>query len=269
MTARNPADVAAQYATDAHLRTRMLTHERYTVGPELEPAVDAALALTGTERVLDVGCGPGGFLGRLRQQGHTGPLTGADLSPGMVATAQAAHPDVEYVQASADALPFADASVDVLTARHMLYHVPSVPDALREFRRVLRPGGRFLAVTNTEGYMAGLWALTDEAAHHEPALTALSRTRGDFATAFSEVNGEAWVREAFGNVEVTLTDSALAFTEAAPVLAYLGSLMAWQQLDMGEQERSRAVLTRLLEARLAAGPWQVSKRMALLTAHRK
>ena len=69
MTARTPTDVAAQYATDTHLRRRMLTHERYTVGPELEPAVDAALALTGTERVVDVGCGPGGFLGRLRQQG--------------------------------------------------------------------------------------------------------------------------------------------------------------------------------------------------------
>ncbi|WP_412028274.1 hypothetical protein [Deinococcus yunweiensis] len=74
-------------------------------------------------------------------------------------------------------------------------------------------------------------------------MSALSRTRGDFAAAFSEVNGKAWVREAFGNVHVTLTDAALVFTESAPVLAYLGSLMAWQRLGVGEQTRAACVDT--------------------------
>ena len=60
-------------------------------------------------------------------------------------------------QAGADALPFPDASFDVLTARHMLYHVPSVPAALAEFRRVLKPGGRFLATTNVAAYMPELF----------------------------------------------------------------------------------------------------------------
>ena len=65
MTANSPAEVAAQYATDRHLRTRMETHERYSVGPRLEPEVDRLLALRGDEALLDVGTGPGDFPGRL------------------------------------------------------------------------------------------------------------------------------------------------------------------------------------------------------------
>ena len=62
----------------------------------------------------------------------------------------------EAQQGDAAALPFSDAAFDVVTARHMLYHVPDVAAVLAEFRRVLKPGGRFLAVTNAEGYMAEL-----------------------------------------------------------------------------------------------------------------
>ncbi|PNY82052.1 class I SAM-dependent methyltransferase [Deinococcus koreensis] len=268
MTTHRPADVAAQYATEQHLRTRIETHRRYTVGPDLEDAVDARLVLHGDEALLDVGTGPGDFPGRLRAAGHRGRLVGADLSAGMVATAQANHPGVEYVQASADALPFADQTFDVLTARHMLYHVPDVPAALSEFRRVLRPGGRFLAVTNPVGYMAELWEVLTEAAEAEPALTGLRDSRGGFAAAFSEVNGANWVRAAFGNVEVSFTDAALVFPTAELVLTYVESLMAWQRLEAPERERGHAVLRPLLEGRFRDGPWRVSKRMALLSAVR-
>lgn len=268
MTAHRPADVAAQYATEQHLRTRIETHQRYSVGPDLEDVVDARLALNGAEALLDVGSGPGDFPGRLRAAGHRGRLVGADLSAGMVATAQASHPGVEYVQASADALPFDDQTFDVLTARHMLYHVPDVPAALAEFRRVLRPGGRFLAVTNPVGYMAELWAVFAEAAEADPALIPLRDSRGGFAAAFSEDNGAEWIRAVFRNVEVSFSDAALVFPSAEPVLAYIESLMAWQGLDNAEQERGRTVLLPLLQERFRNGSWKVSKRMALLSAVR-
>lgn len=268
MPANRAADVAAQYATEQHLRTRIETHQRYTVGPDLEDTVDARLALTGDEALLDVGTGPGDFPGRLRAAGHRGRLVGADLSAGMVERAQAHHPGVEYVRAGADALGFAEASFDVLTARHMLYHVPDVPAALAEFRRVLRPGGRFLAVTNPVGYLAELWEVLTEAAEAEPALLPLRDSQGGFAAAFSEVNGAGWIRTAFGNVEVSFTDAALVFPAAEPVLTYIESLMAWQPLTGAERERGRAALRPVLESRFRDGPWRVSKRLALLSAVR-
>ena len=53
-------------------------------------------------------------------------------------------------------LPFGDEAFDVVAALWMLYHVPDVDRALAEIRRVLRPGGLFVAVTNGDGHLADL-----------------------------------------------------------------------------------------------------------------
>ncbi|ANE43407.1 class I SAM-dependent methyltransferase [Deinococcus puniceus] len=268
MTANHPAEVAAHYATEQHLRTRIGTHRRYTVGPDLEASLDELLRLTGQETLLDVGTGPGEFPGRLRAQGHTGRLVGVDLSAGMVEQARAHQPGVEFLQASADALPFADATFDVVTARHMLYHVPDVTAALTEFRRVLKPGGRFLAVTNASTYMSELWAAVAEAATLEPSLDAVRASRGSFAAAFSELNGEGVVRDVFGNVEVSFLQSALVFPDSQPVLDYLASLPSWQNLSGPEQERGWAAVGQVLRPLLQAGGWRVSKTLVFLSARK-
>lgn len=263
MTANSPAEVAAQYATDRHLRTRIETHERYGVGPGLEPRVDELLALRGDEALLDVGTGPGDFPGRLRAWGHRGRLVGVDLSPGMVERARETHHGVEFARASAEALPFPEASFEVLTARHMLYHVPDVPAALAEFVRVLRPGGRFLALTNAAGYLAELWDVVAEVVPEEPALAGLLDSRAGSAV-FSEQNGEGLVRAAFGDVQMDFLDSALVFPSPGPVLAYLESMTALQRLAGEDRTRVRAALERALAPHFRAGGWRVSKRMAFL-----
>jgi SAM-dependent methyltransferase len=193
---------------------------------------------------------------------------GVDLSAGMVEQARAHQPGVEFMQASADALPFADATFDVVTARHMLYHVPDVASALQEFRRVLKPGGRFLAVTNASTYMAELWAAVAEAAIVEPSLKAVWAARGSHAAAFSELNGEALVQDTFGNVELSFLQSALVFPDAQPVLDYLASLPSWHNLTELQQERGRVALGQVLRPLLQEGGWQVSKTLVFLTAQK-
>jgi SAM-dependent methyltransferase len=267
-SANDPAGVAEQYDTDRHLTTRIQTHRLYSVGTDLEEQIDALLALNGSESLLDVGSGPGHFPGRLSAAGHRGRVVGADLSGGMVAAARGNYPSVEFFQAGADALPFPDASFDVLTARHMLYHVPSVPAALGEFRRVLKPGGRFLALTNAVGYMAELWVTVAKAAEVDSVLRPLAGTGGSVADAFSEVNGEAWVRGAFGNAQLHFSDDALVFPGPKPVLAYLESVPAWLNLDEAQKVRGRAALCTVLDSRFTDGPWTVSKRTAFITARR-
>ncbi|GMA14620.1 methyltransferase domain-containing protein [Deinococcus metallilatus] len=268
MSLYSPAEVAAQYATDRHLRTRMETHRRYGVGPDIEPMVDERLALRGDEALLDVGTGPGDFPGRLRAEGHQGRLVGADLSAGMVERARGVHPGVEFGQASADALPFPDGAFEVVTARHMLYHVPDVPAALAEFVRVLRPDGRFLAVTNASGYMGELWEIVAEVVPAEPALASLLESRAGSAV-FSERNGERLVRDTFGNARVDFLDSALVFPEPGPVLAYLESMTALQRLTEDDRRRVRAALRHALAPRFHAGEWRVSKRVAFISAVRE
>lgn len=258
-------EVAEQYATDRHLRVRIGTHERYTVGPALESEVDRHLALTGEEALLDVGSGPGDFPGRLQAAGHRGRLVGADLSGGMVERARATYLQVEFIQADASKLPFSGASFDVLTARHMLCHVPNIPAALAEFRPLLRPGGRFLAVTNAGGYLGELWDVVAEAANLEPTLAPLLDNRAE-AMPFSEVDGEELVRAAFGNASVEFSNSALLFLNAAPVLAYLDSMPTLAELP--DLRPAHAALEQVLAPRFAAGPWRVSKRVAFLSATR-
>lgn len=268
LPANDAAQVARQYATDQHLQTRIDTQRRYSVGKELEAEIDRLLALDGSETLLDVGTGPGHFPGRLAAGRHAGRLVGADLSAGMIEKARASFGGVEFVQAGADALPFADGTFDVLTARHMLYHVPSVPAALEEFRRVLKPGGRFLAVTNAARYMPELWDVVAEAAKLEAALIPLTQTRGGVAAAFSEANGEAWVQDAFGNAQLSVLDNALVFPAPEPVLAYLESHPAWLALGEAEKIRGRAALRTVLESRFLNGSWTVSKRTVFIRAIR-
>lgn len=93
-------------------------------------------------RILDAGCGTGGLLTHLAQRGQA---VGIDLSPlGLSFARQRGLPSLS--QASVERLPFADAAFDLITCMDVLYHLQVHEDvaALREFHRVLRPGGYLL-----------------------------------------------------------------------------------------------------------------------------
>jgi arsenite methyltransferase len=103
------------------------------------------------ESLLDLGCGAG-FDAFVAAQlvGPAGRVVGIDLSPEMLAVARAGQaeagfPELEFREASVEALPFPDASFDVALSNGVLNLVPDKPAALREIFRVLRPGGRLQA----------------------------------------------------------------------------------------------------------------------------
>lgn len=105
------------------------------------------------ESVLDVGCGTGtlAIAAKLRV-GSAGTVVGIDASPEMVGRAKRkaakARTDVVFQTAIVEALPFPDASFDVVLSTLMLHHLPGPvrERCVREVRRVLRPEGRMLAV---------------------------------------------------------------------------------------------------------------------------
>jgi demethylmenaquinone methyltransferase/2-methoxy-6-polyprenyl-1,4-benzoquinol methylase len=96
------------------------------------------------KRLLDVATGTG-LVAReaLRILGRPDHVIGLDLSAGMLREAQAGLP-IPLVQARAEALPLADASVDLVSMGYALRHVPDLVATFAEYRRVLRPGGRVL-----------------------------------------------------------------------------------------------------------------------------
>lgn len=93
------------------------------------------------ERILDLGGGTGRGSARLLARGCRVVL--ADYSDGMIGRARAAtRGEAAMVRADAGRLPFADASVDGILCTNSFHHYPDPAAALREMRRVLRPGGR-------------------------------------------------------------------------------------------------------------------------------
>jgi len=108
---------------------------------------------------LDLGCGAGRSSRFLRDLGFS--VTGADISPDMLAQARSQDPSGDYrALASGQALPFPNASFDSVFSSWMLVEI-GTPEAmnrlLREVRRVLRSGGRALFVTNTPEFYRGEW----------------------------------------------------------------------------------------------------------------
>jgi SAM-dependent methyltransferase len=130
-------------------------------------------------------------------------------------------------------LPFEDGEFDAVLAAWMLYHVPDLDRALAEIARVLRPGGRLVAVTNAVGHMQELWDL----ARRDTCMRRLT---------FRSENGEESLRRHFARVERRDVRGWLTMDDAA-VRSYAGSwddlASAADALPLDEPLRVRRVST--------------------------
>ncbi len=117
----------------------------------------------GGRRVLDVGSGAGNMAHHLR---HYGAYTGVDVNPRPLRVARERHLDV-YL-GSADALPFADASFDLVALLDTVEHVPNEQGAFAEAFRVLKPGGK--ALITVPAFMF-LWSKNDVLNKHQRRYT--------------------------------------------------------------------------------------------------
>jgi arsenite methyltransferase len=128
------AELEAVYSKRDIRRRRALVHE--------------ALAAAPGERVLDAGCGPGFYVAEtLERVGAQGSVVGVDASEPMLALAAKrceGHDNVSFHEGDVTALPVNDGDFDRALSVQVLEYVADIPAALRELRRVLRPGGRVL-----------------------------------------------------------------------------------------------------------------------------
>jgi SAM-dependent methyltransferase len=109
----------------------------------------AAVAPQDGEVAVDIGCGTGAEVRRMAGLlGAAGRAVGVEPHAGLraVAAARAAESGAEFVDGDALALPFADASVDLVRCERVFQHLRDPAGAAREIGRVLRPGGRAVVI---------------------------------------------------------------------------------------------------------------------------
>jgi ubiquinone/menaquinone biosynthesis C-methylase UbiE len=108
------------------------------------------LSLQSHQTALDVGCGDGFFTRLLAESGAQ--VIGLDNSDAFLRHARSTNDgvsNIEFIKADVRKLPRENASVDVIWSAHSMHSYPDIPQCLREFRRVLRPGG-LLAILESD-----------------------------------------------------------------------------------------------------------------------
>jgi ubiquinone/menaquinone biosynthesis C-methylase UbiE len=250
-----------QYRDASNLQARSALHQRFHTNPqELPRWFVEHLEIPENGRVLEVGCGPGGYWPEIADLiPRSWNITVSDFSPGMVAEARrrlaALDRPFTVVRADVQDLPFPDRSFDAVIANFMLYHVPDRPCALAEFHRVLRPHGRLFVMTHGERHMREFRDLVNRVA---PGVLASGERP------FSLENGEEQMAPWFDRITLARYPDELRVTEAEPLLAALRSYR--NQLT---EEQERAIRAQI-EAELAAhGAFRIGLDSGMLSGVRR
>lgn len=266
--------VQSTYSTSRCLDTKYDVMQRYGVAEEsFEDWVLDRIGVRDNESVLDVGCGQGRFLLPIarRMRDSSGNVTGCDLSAGVMselrALVQGEDLPVELLVGDIEDLPFDDETFDLVMANHMLYHVPSIPRALSEVRRVLRPAGRFIATTNAQPGMRELHDLHVDTMR-ELEIPYTPTTSEDW---FSLDNGRGVLEDAFGSVAAHRYEGGFEVTDAQPVLDYYKATQLFQgpvndqALSMEQRRAIEPTFKRLTNAAIAraGGKLLISKPMGV------
>jgi SAM-dependent methyltransferase len=204
VTLNDPRVVQEEYASEQGLEGRRAAY-RFATGPNAPQMAFEAVAEVAPSRVLEVGCGPGELAARIQDELGAN-VVAVDISPRMVELARGRGIDAHV--GDAQELPFAVGEFDCAVAAWMLYHVPDPDRALAELARVLRVGGRLVAVTNAPDHLREL-----------RALLGLPTDRA--ASPFSAANGEELLRRHFDRVEVRDAAGAIRFPNRDEVIAYV------------------------------------------------
>ncbi len=197
----DPVVVRAQYATEENLRARQALWANVE-GENAPIVLRRVLSAQRPRKVLEVGGGQGELAEWL--QGELGALvTFVDQSERMVELARA-RGVLDAQVGDVQALPFADGSFDLAVAAWMLYHVHDLDRGLAELARVLEPGGKLVAVTNSVRHLEELGDL-------------LGEVMPGFELQFNAENGEQILRRHFSDV-ARIDTEVVAVVESRDVL---------------------------------------------------
>jgi ubiquinone/menaquinone biosynthesis C-methylase UbiE len=200
------AYVREQYRYTEKLETRISIWQPHAEGQSPQDLALQALGEVQPREVLEVGAGTGAFSIRCANE-LLCHVIAVDSSDVMVSASMKL--GVEAVFGDVQDLKFPDSSFDAAVAAWMLYHVADLDMALSELARVIRPGGRLVAITNGRDHLSDLWDMAG-VVHPEPS--------------FSRENGCWWLSKHFASVTQRDIASQALFPQREAASSYLQSI---------------------------------------------
>jgi SAM-dependent methyltransferase len=232
----DPDVVRDEYADESRFAVRAAAW-RSATGPSALAMTFDAVAEVSPRRVLEVGSGRGEMAERIATE-LGADVVAVDQSERMVELARERGVDARL--GDVQDLPFEDGSFDCAVAAFMLYHVPDVDRGIAELARVLRPGGRLVATTNSEDNLRELWELFGR--------------RRRRVHAFSVENAEPQLARHFARVERRDANGTVTFDDWDAANLYVSNSVTRRDLA-GKLPRFDGALT-------------CSRRMAVFVADR-
>ncbi|HTK06872.1 MAG TPA: class I SAM-dependent methyltransferase [Ktedonobacteraceae bacterium] len=253
----------SQYKDATNFGARVDLHRRFRVNKYgFHRWVFDHFKLGEGSKLLELGCGPGGFWHSNRERVPASwQITLTDFSPGMLQDARKLLGEERFAYEIADAqkLPFADASFDAVIANHMLYHIPDLPEALGEIRRVLKPSGHFYATTFGRKHMRELDELVWKSWPNSPW-----KGLGE-SSPFILENGQEQLAPFFAQITLDTYEDALEVTETEPLAAYAFSLRLGALLTTEMRESFLNLIQQELAAR---GTIHITKASGMFVSHK-
>ena len=212
--------LSMQYKNATNISARIRLHRDYSVNKEgWFPWLFSNLHLKSGMKVLELGAGNGALWSQNIDKVPTGVnIILSDISEGMLADAKneiGDKPEFQYAVIDAQKIPFADDTFDLVIANHMLFYCDDISLALKEIRRVLKPGASLVCSTYSKRHMR---EITDLVQNFNSNIVLSS---ANLYERFGLDNGKQILDCFFKDVTCKKYHDAIEISEATPIISYI------------------------------------------------
>lgn len=236
--------IAKQYASSSNLESRMHIYQFSTNKESLQQWISKKIGPLQNADILELGCGTGQLWKYLAEYCTDCRITVSDASHGMLDASRELlnNRDYQFRVIDFHDIPIKDNSIDIVISNHNLYHARELNVVLSEIHRVLKPGGRFFSVTNSEHHLLEIRQLLGI---YEAHLW----SQNFILSAFNAENGREILANHFSIVERADYINELHITDVEAVFRYYFSVSDEhvQQLATSNEQEIRARFAQDLE----------------------